>query len=434
MSAFFTAIFFVLLSLGIVRIVMVGREQRFVSRVLVIAWICALTLVEFANYWLPFTVGGDDVNYFYLASTTQIDSITEIFDISRFRVMEQPGFPWVLSLLNILVEPNEVVYKLLNLFFFVILAITWYRIGILLESPEFGRGVLIGILLLTPLWNYVFFLLKDMTITLLQSLFLLGTVQLWQRNTRGSWLLIGLATLALLPFRAPLVLQNAAVLVLALLFKLFARERKGGRIVPLIFGSVMLASVLLIASNPIILESFGVKSAHRVVGSEEMIDNSQKIHSESTVNRVLFPLIYIFTEVTGLKPESWEVLDEFWLRGVLALPWILFVVPFFIVGVHWVLQAPPNILCGKGWVARLRGSRLINTPWGVLLMFMLSMMAISWQVGDTTRWRIPDMPVIATIAMAGWTFAKPGLRQLVFIFWGVGGVVLFSLYYAIKTN
>lgn len=407
-------------------------ERRYLFRCIVLAWAILVPFTVLANMWLPFTGGGDDENYFYSANTA-IHSIGQAFDLTRFAgVLEQPGYPWLLSIVNIFTGPDLLAYKLLNLCFLILLALTWYRIAALLESPTFGRGVLISILFLTPLWYYVFFLLKDLTIALLQSLFLLGVVQQWRRNSLLPWLLIGAATAALLPLRSPLIVQNMAVLVAVLTLRLLGRERRSGRILALIFGGVLAAGLLVVASSPEVMRSLGVDAEQRVVGSDEMIETAASMAETPPLARVLFPLLYLLSETAGLNPESWEQFDSAWLRGVLALPWIFFVTPFFLLGVAWILKPPPGARPVKGLVAQLRGSRFVTTPWGVLLLFVLSMVVISWGVGDTTRWRISDMPVMATVAMAGWTYAARRNRRPFLVFWILGAGSLFAVFYLLR--
>lgn len=427
-----TLLLYIPLTLCFAVLVTDGRDRRYLFRSILLAWATLAPLAALFNMWLPFSGGGDDERYFYLANTA-IHSVGEVFDLTRFiGLIQQPGYPWLLSIINILTGPDLLAYKLLNLCFLILVALTWYRIAVLVESREFGRVVLISILFLTPLWLYFFFLLKDLTITLLQSLFLLGLVQQWRRNALLPWLLIGAATLALLPFRTPLVMQNMAVLLAMLTLNLFGRERRGGRILPLMFGGVLAAGLLVVASNPGFMMELGVYTEHRMVGSSEMIEAAAAIGEASLMDRALFPLLYLFSETAGLNPQSWEQFDSTWLRGALALPWIFFVVPFFVLGVFWMLKPSPGVPRVKGLMARLRNSRLVTTPWGALLLFVLSMAVISWQVGDTTRWRIPDMPAMATIAMAGWVFAVRRNRKQVLLFWIAGAGSLFTMFYLFR--
>jgi hypothetical protein len=432
MTAFLVALFLLIpLSLGFVLLVAEGRDRLYLLYGVLLAWVALAPLTALVHVWLPFVGGSDDFSYFDLGNTS-IQSGADIFDIARFSdVMEQPGYLVLLSLISLVSGADLLAYKFLNLAFLIALAITWYRIALLLESATFGRTVFVGILALTPLWFYVFFVLKDITIVLLQSLFLLGLVQQWRSNQLSAWFLIALATLALLPFRTFLVVQNVLVLLGSIGLKQFGREF-GGRILPLMFALIVAVMVLAIGSNSEIMAALGVVTEHRIIGSVEMRESVRTMQEGSDMNRALFPLIYLFSETAGLSPMIWESFDADWLRGVLALPWIVLVVPFFVLGVLWIFKAPPGSPISKSLIEKFRLSRFVTTPWGGLLFFIMSMIAISWIVGDTTRWRIPDMPVVAAIAMAGWTFGSRRIREQVLIFWMTGAGTLFLLYYLLR--
>lgn len=429
-SIFVSMFFFMGISLIAAVLVADNRDRAFLFNTVLAAWLMLATLTALINGWLPFSGEGDDSGYYDLVSSSGA-SFDRLLDFGRFAgEMEQPGFPMLLSLIGIFVTPDLLSYKMLNLCVLILTALTWYRIASLLESSKFGRVVFVIILLLTPLWYYVFFLLKDLTIALLQSVFLLALVRNWQRNTPGSWLLMGVATFGLLPFRTFLVLQNGFVLAAALALKSFGR--KSGSHISIVLGATFVAGLLAIASNQAFMNELGVFSEHRIIGSQEMRESVGAIQESSEMNRALFPLLYLFSETAGLNPRTWEVHDFALLRGVLAVPWIFLVVPFFLVGLHWLFRSQPDALPGVGMVARLHRTRFVATPWGVLALFVLSMMAISWIVGDTTRWRISDMPVIATIASAGWTFAAHRIRQQILTLWVVGGASLFLLFYSLR--
>lgn len=434
MTAALSVFVFTLLSLGMAFLAARGRERAFLWRTVLLAWLALGLLTALVNDWLPFSGAGDDESYFYLANPP-IDSLSNLFDLTGFvGFMEQPGYPWLLSLLNAFTGHDLLAFKLLNLCFLILLAITWYRIATLLESPDFAQTVMVSILLLTPLWYYVFVLLKDMTITLLQSLFLLGLVELWRRNGLRPWLLIGAATFALIEFRTGLVLQNSAVLMGAVMLKSLGRSRnvRSWRIVGLILGGGVVTGLFALGSDPEAMARLGIYAQHRILGSDEMLESVRVHHEASMMNRELFPLLYLFSETAGLSPQTWAQFDAAWLRGVLALPWIFFVVPFFLLGLFWLTQVPHGMPRGKGLIVRLQNSRLVASPWGALLLFVLSTVAISWQLGDTTRWRMPDMPVIATIAMAGWYYAVRRTRYQVLVSWVAGAGCLFAMFYLLR--
>lgn len=432
-SFLITLFFYIPMTLGFAVLVSERRDRRYLFRATFLAWAVLAPLTAWVNMWLPFTGGGDDNNYFALAATP-LNNFNDLFDTTRFAgYIEQPGYPWLLSVLNFFSGPDLLAYKLLNLCFLILLALTWFRLAVLLESRELGRVVLISVLMLTPLWNYVFFLLKDMTITLLQSLFLLGLVSQWRNFKFRYWLLIAAATFALLPFRTALVLQNIAVIFLGLMLKLLNSKRQGRyiQILIMILAGILAIGILLVASNHEMMMNLGITDKSRILGSHEMIQSVVQDAEASQMNRALFPLLYLFSETAGLSPQLWGRFDAFWLRGALALPWIFLVVPYFLLGLRWLLK-PEVIARTNSFANRLHRSRLMSTPWGLLLIFVLSMMAISWKVGDTTRWRIPDMPVIAAIAVAGWFFSTRSIRQQVLAFWVMTGGLLFSLFYLFK--
>ena len=433
MTVILTALFFAVITLAAVTLVAKSKERAFLWSAIVLAWIILLPLVTFLNDWMPFSGSGDDEDYYYLA-VTPISIGGSIFDISRFAgYMEQPGYPWLLALVHHVTGQGLYVFKLSNLMFLILLAIVWYRIATLLESPAFGKIVLFSILALTPLWFYIFVLRKEIVIILLQSLFLLGLVEQDRRTSLWPWLLILASTIALIPFRSALVIQNAAILLSALMLRSLRFNRRGrGKLVRLALGGIIVVSLLVIASNPAIMEIMGIHTEHRIAGSTEMVESAYVRFEESQVNRALFPLLYLFSETAGLSPSAWEQLDAGWLRGLLALPWIFIIVPLFLLGIRWLISAHHHLSRSRRWLGRLRRSRVVMTPWGALVLFVMSSASISWVVGDTTRWRTPDMPVIATIAMSGWYYSASKLRQDVLFYWITGMGALLSMFYLLK--
>ena len=191
--------------------------------------------------------------------------------------------------------------------------------------------------------------------------------------------------------------------------------------------------LLAIAGNPEILQKFGVVAQHRSVGSEEMFKAVSEFNEASEANRAIFPLLYLLSETAGLSPKGWAQYDGAWLRGVLAVPWIFLVVPFFGVGMMWLMRPEVPALRTRGLIGRLRASRLLVSPWGALFAFIAAYMAVCWQVGgETTRWRLPDMPVIAAIATAGWRYSKPGTRDAVLFVLVPVEIVAFAAFYMLR--
>lgn len=426
MISFVTFLALAVLTHAFAGLLIKGEDRRWVSKVMLIAWLCLFPLLALINLWFPFAGGGDDQHYFDLAATP-FDSPADIFDLTRFSgEMEQPGYPWLLSILYQLTGHDLLAFKLLNLALFVMLIPLWYRIAAELESKSFGRAVAVAIFLLTPLWYYAMFLLKDIVITLLQSIFLLAVVQVSSGRGKGGWLLSLAATLALIPFRSQLVIVNVAVLAGAVALMSARRGNWGKSLTSVIMAVIVVGTVLTIASDRESMAAMGIYTDHRLIGSEKA---SEYIDFEvSQTKRALFPLLYLFSETAGLNPQTWTDFDAFSLRSILAIPWIFAGVPFFVFGLLWLIRGGSQAV-HRGIISKVQASPIVATPWGGLLLFILCYMAVSWTIGDTTRWRIPDMPAMAAVALAGWMSLAPRNRVPVLLSWVVISGGLFAVYY-----
>jgi len=413
------------------------RDLGKVLLTVLIAWSVLSLMVVVMNDAIPFADGGDDYLYYY---STQIShSASSVLDFNRFAgLIEQPGYPLLLGPLSLIAGDDLVAYKLFNLLLLISCGLIWYRIGVVLSSPAFGRALMVGILLTTPLWYYVFFLLKEMSIVLFQSLFLWGLVESYARRSIRPWLLVAAATVPLTLFRVPLILQNASVAITALTASNLSRGRRSG-FLPLAAAAAIFALLIIVASNADFMRNIGVSGTSQILGSEEMEQRTQQFRAQSSLNVVVFPLIYLFTETSGLTPETWQALGRGGLsaagpqgvRGLLALPWILLTTPFFALGVRWIMGVPRELPRPRGFVEWFRSLRAVTTPWGAVLLFVLSSMALSWVVGDTTRWRVADMPGFVAIAMAGWYATSKQLRLIVLLSWPLLVAGLATVFYTL---
>ena len=410
----------------------VRRDRLFLMGTVFLVWLLLLPLVFVVHEWLPFAGGGDDRNYYETATVVSLSS-GDWFDLSRYNeFFSQPGYPWLLSLLIPLAGQDLLVLKLTNLVAFVLVALVWYRIAVALEGPAFARTTVVVVLMLTPMWHYTFFLLKDLVIGLLQSLFVLGLIYQSKYKTLTSWLLIGVATIAVIPFRSQLVLTNAAVTIAALALPLLSGNLRRGSFIGIVVGCGAVAALLVLATNPDFMTRFGISDEARVIGSQAMMEQVEELRDQSPIERAIFPLLYLFVEVSGMNAETWQRFDVAWLRGVLALPWIFFVVPLFVLGVRWLLLPTPESGRAKDWLRRLRNARLLSTPWLVVFMFFMAYLSLSWIVGDTTRWRLADMPAIGITAVAGWRYTPPHIRRQTLFVWLTGATILFSVFYLLR--
>lgn len=395
-------------------------------------WVLLLPLLLVTDSKFAFAGGGDDEDYYYLIRYIA-NSWHELFDLSRFSgSTEQPGYPFVLSIAFQFSDDSLLQLKAVNLAVLLSLIPIWYRIGLELETKEFARRLGIAIIFLTPLWYYGFFLLKDVFIAFLQSLFLMGLVQISKHRSFMPWILIGVASLVTILFRAPLVLVNLTVVVGVMMISLTKQGKWYQKASVTIIGAALVIGIISLASNPEWMASIGIKTEHRVIGSIEMQETIERASKESLMNRILFPLLYLFIETSGLNPNSWLNFDAFTLRGVLAVPWIFIGVPFFLFGLQWLFRFDSRSTSAHGVLPRLGKLRVINSAWSGIVLFIIVYLLLSWKVGDTTRWRVSDMPAMAAVAVAGWMYGAPRIRYPILMTWVYGLGLLFVVFYAVR--
>ena len=433
MQAIPALVVFILVSMMVVRGVALPRDRTWLSMHVALSWLIFAPLVALINVSWPFSGGGDDFDYFIL-STQYGASWSDLLNPGLFEEsMTQPAFPMLLVALNLALDPGLLGLKYFNLMILILNSLVWYRIGCDLSTPAFGRMLMTVTLLLTPLWFYVLFLLKDLLIVLFQSLFILGLVRTWRSGVIRGWLLAGLAAMALLPLRAPLVLQDAAVALGASGVRLLGPGRLTRRWMMLLVGVPLFLALLYLASKPEFMASMGVTSDQRVLGSEAMIEAGKQYSEESTLQGALFPLLYILSETSGLSPSAWQ-LDPSRIRGLLAIPWIALVVPSMLLGFRWLLRAAESggTRQAIGRPKRLLRIRMVATPWAAIVIFILANAVVSWTVGDTTRWRLSDMPALAAIAAAPWSFDRRKQAFGFTVLWITLATAIFSGLYLLR--
>ena len=430
MSVLLFLLLFVPVSLLLAWWVAEGNDRALLIRRTTVAWIVLAPLTAVMNEWMPFTGGGDDENYFDLAQPPPA-SLAEALDLSRFQgSMEQPGYPALLSMLNALVGHDLLAYKLLNLFLLIALSLVWYRVGLSLENRRFGRAASLAVLAITPLWFYVFALRKDMLIALLQSLFLLGVIEAWRQIRLVPMLVMATVSVGVVTLRSALLVQQVGVLVGSVLVRRWSGGVRKGRLIVPVTLLLMAGLGLAASTNRTFLGLLGIETEYRVA-STDMLEHVSEYERTGVAATAAFPVVYLLSETAGLNPKSWIQLDSAWLRGTLALPWILLVVPSLMLGLRYLVTATNGPISARrsAWysIASFRRSRALSTPWCAVLLFVGSYVAISFLVGDTTRWRTPDMPMTAAIAVAGWVYTVPAIRNRVIVWWVISIGSLFSL-------
>ena len=407
----------------------VPTMRRFALQVYTGGFVLLFVVLGLVNHWLPFSGGGDDHDYYRLSGLA--GSLEDAFNTDLFtRHMAQPGFVMLLNVFNIVFDPGLLGFKVFNLTVFLLVVQVWTRIVAEIEGVKAARRYALCGVLLTPLWFYFFFLLKDLTIALLLSGFVLGTVMAWKspRSPLG-WMLQVAAVVAVMPFRAPLAAQALAVMTVSYLVRSFQGGSIVKRLVAILLGISMTAIVAYLATSPIFLRNLGVESEARVLGSDAMLEHAMAMSDKASVNKVLFPVLYLMTEVSALNPRAWSEPNASLVRGILAIPWILFGIPALLLGFAGLAGRVTN----QGSRVRVRptldlwATRMLSTPWLIVVTFIASSVAISWVVGDTTRWRIADMPALLAVAISATCVFPRRQMFAVVVYWCISISILFLL-------
>jgi hypothetical protein len=381
-----------------------GRRRLLFPLLMLYAALAYGVILTFVDSVAPFASGGDDRAYF-LASQVRLHG-SGWWNFNQFRSFAQGGYPLMLAWVYQLTGASTYVYKLVNLFFFLLLAVLWFRIGSEVGGRRSAWAFSLAILLATPLWMYWMFIYKEMTIVLIQSLYLLGAVRMAiGRGGVKTWVPVIAGTVLLIPLRVYLVLLNAAVTLATVVL---AGRQSARRKAALLLGSgALVAGLVFLGGNERALTAFGAGGEDRTLDYETVRGVSEKYVEKRSkfsgpVGAVVFPLAYVFGETSGLQlgggargTTGVGAHPNVVVSGLAALPWIFFGSP---------------LLGYALWrIFRLRILSLLRAPMGPV------------------RMHVPPPPPRPALAVAG----PPGARMQAQSGFG-GGMALetFALPYA----
>jgi hypothetical protein len=401
-------------------------------------FLSVLWLVEEA---IPFAGGGDDKIYFTV-SKRSFNSVSDWFDLRQFaKTHEQAGYPLLLSWVHQFAGDSLYHRKAVNVFFFLMLALVWFGIGRHIGGRGLGFVFAAGVLLTTPLWYYWIFLLKDMAITFLQSLFILGLLHsLSHRSVASGYGLIVLSTVLTIPFRSQLALVNLAALAGATFLRTGSQQSWKTTFLKVTMTGGMCLIILIVGRNPEILHQLGVTGEHQSLDTESVqaeFEFRGRSRTEQFTNALVFPLLYLMGEVAAFNPRAWGNMGAPLMRGLSMVPWIYVGVPLFVTGTWMILrrqkarEGAVQISVSKEGDSIVDPVRPERAHLLVLLMFVLIYAGVSWVSADTTRWRIPAMPSMVAIAGFAWVTLKTQQRFGMLLGWGLLFSVSLIVYYSL---
>jgi hypothetical protein len=417
------------------------RDGGRLSALLGLAGILFLAVLWQIDEAIPFAGIGDDKDYF-TASKQTFNNLNDWIDVRRYkRTHEQAGYPLLLAWVHQLAGGSLYHRKAVNVFFFLMLALVWFGIGKHIGGRRLAFVSATGVLLATPLWFYWIFLFKDMVITFLQSMFILGLVKSRSpRSVAGGYGLIALSTVLTIPFRSKLALVNLVTLAGSTLLRTGSRQSWKTSFLKVVMAAGIVLSILIVGTNPEILQRLGVAGEHRTLDVEsvqaevERKGGSRSAHFTSTL---MFPLLYLVGEVAAFNPSSWGNLQAPLIRGLSMVPWIYVGVPLFLTGT-WMIVRQRKSQDGVGQIAASLQTKpqadSIQSSRGdlfVLLLFVLIYAGVAWGSADTTRWRMPAIPPMVAIAGYAWITLSRQQRLQLLLSWALLLSFSFMGYYVI---
>ncbi len=402
---------------------------------IVLTGIVFFGIVIFVDSTVPFTSGGDDLQY-HKASQREFEDLGSWFDLRQFsRTHEQGGYPLMLSWVHQISGGSIFIRKALNVSLFLVLAAIWCGIGQVIGGSRLALAFANGMLLATPLWYYWMFLLKDMTVVVLQSLLLFGITYFLSANQRAKgYFWIAASTLLIIPFRSFLAVANMLFIFAASILSVRVGRGLAVRVGQLALAGTVVLGVFYLISRPELLASLGVATEARSLSAENLEQAAafgQMKRPSYFYNPVMFTLVYLVGEVAAVNPQAWAGDTSTLLRAVSMLPWIFIGLPLFLMGsLNMFLRNRRSRTHGSTLVVS-RDIQISRSYVLVFIGFILMYACIAWVAGDTTRWRMSSIPPLIAISVLGWLSMSRNSRINLLMAWSLLLSIALVVYYVV---
>jgi len=396
-----------------------GENNKFVKSQVMKAWFILFTFLIVVHSFFPFIPGHDDEAYYIWSSKTTGSFFTDLISIDRFIFsFTQPGYAWVNSIVSHFTGGDLFSFKLINVFIFILLIPIWFRIGEEIESKVFARKLSAIIILAFPLWFYSSFMLKDITIVFLQNSALLIIILLHKKLKIYYIVLLILNILLTLLYRSPLILVVIAILVSQYAVPIIIGSKRKikiqTKIFYLVFGVGFVYLLWALVTNSTVLDIFGVFNDSNNIASEEFQDAMKgRVESQQT-HFFTYLIKYFVSETSGFHLMNYFNFTPYTLRGLLAVPWILFGVPFFIIGM--LMQFSKS---GKSIKPTLMVNQFsfLHSKWLPVVSFIIIYLILGYVANDSTRYRMPDIPSTLAVALYGWLALRNSMKSQFLFIW-----------------
>lgn len=416
-----------------------GDKARLIFTVM--AFLCIfMVLLHYINKSMPFAGGGDDYGY-YKYSLFKVHSISEWLETDKYiRGAGQGGYNQLLTGFGHFCGKSLYARKALNIFFYVSIGLIWYAIGKHTSGIKLARLLFVSVMFMSPLWYYFLFLLKDMTIALLQSMFLLSMVLYLKTPKKRYGILLTISIIATVPFRIPFAIIDVMILIYILMIKLVDRygmAKFGKTAIVLLFLGISFI-VYKIISTPEHLHTLSVnpEAKYTLENIPEKIMKHTRRRSTSfsyLPNFIGAPLLF-FTGGTGVAALTYTQEESFTatsLNNKLAFPWLAVMFPFFIVGLKEIAKdSYVTFLRGgnRGIIVKKMNNEqtygMVNSLYLPLISYVGAFFIMFYFVGSAGgRYQISALAPMVCVAIIGWNKSVKNRAVILTLWW-----LMISLY------
>ncbi len=398
------------------------------TRYSIVAFPIFTLALYFANDEFDHVPSETDTKLYDTLSQVKITTLEEVKDVFSGRLTvetmaegEYITSEWggwylrLLILINQLVDGSLFGKKAFNVMWFPPLISATVALIYALDGMRLARGAWLPLTLIPTLWYPFLVLYRDILTTFCHTIVLLGCIRIMLRAEAKSINLmlcvagIGFGFL-LRPgtFVINLLIIGVVLIGAALFLKGSSTGLKGAKksIATVILGA-LLAFVALGGDLGILLGS---------------IEKSVRTETSGLLPRIVQGVMMLHLFVASepvLFSRDLQIGNIEQLRGALNGVWFAFWAPFVICGTaiaaRTLLKSGVGTYTGRNVTAHFPPG--IKFVLWCLLGYVTCWWAITTELADFTRWRLPAVPVLAVLAVYAWSRLEKSVRIVILVGW-----------------
>jgi len=398
-------------------------DRRYVFKLIMVCLPIQIVFLYLLNSIVPFVPIEIDTYLYYIISQRQFESAYDYINLQATAEFTEGwwdgiylGKSWggiylhLLTIIHQFVGDSLFFCKLLNLTSFWPLVFAWYCIGRLFRGKTFARYSATAIAWLPTLWYPFIVLHRDLLTSMLHSIFFASLLQYFYNTTRRRThvTVATFSVILLFALRQETIYINFVILlaVLAGIFIKELRETIGFKHLTKIFlaGAAIVLILAWFTTRP--YSAISLRSLEQTKGLLSLFLEGSEVGAESFgIRRIVSFLPLLLASEPTVASKYLDFFDPEQIRGIMNGPWFTFGVPFSILGLYMMVRLIFFVRPIRRQLTQ--SAEEIGYRWGVIYGLLgycvvwWIVCAISW---DWTRWRLPVVPALVTVAV--WSFTR----------------------------